>query len=173
MQNRRSFSLGRLHLWTFVAALLAGILASLFCTLPSASAAALVVAVFVVLDLRQWPSKRCVGLLAVSYYACALALAVAASFVVLIWFSPASLPKSPLPFFDWLQGWVPAISEAIDFLVRYFLVFAILTLLSFSIAIGYWHKHVQAKWIVLLNVPGMLFISYAAVCITIAAIYER
>jgi hypothetical protein len=87
-------------------------------------------------------------------------------------FPPPTPPRPPLPFFaavyyvvsgGWLADIGKAIGEALNLIIGYFLTFAGLTLLSFVSALYCWRKRPAAKWLVLLNVPGMAFIGYVVV----------
>ena len=130
MESRHSFSTERLHLWALVTALLAAILAVLPGSSLSVVAAVFVVAVYILLDVIALNSRRCRGLLAISYFACGLAYAVAASVGMLILF-----PLPPRPTTDFADR-LEAITEAVAVLFQYLLVFNLLTVVSFSIAVA-------------------------------------
>ncbi len=166
MKNDRSFSIRRLHLWMLVASLFAAIQTSHPCTVLSATGGTFVAVMLVCIDAITPQKRRCLGALACSFFACGLAFAVATSFTLLLLFPPKS---PPTPGIDYFMAISKAINDAISTAIAYLLTFSGLTALSFGTAIYSWRTRTAAKWLVLVNTPGMLLIVYVTLVIAMAA----
>ena len=83
-------------------------------------------------------------------------------------FPPPAPPKPVLTFLEFasqlasgaiIHEFATGLARAIQLIVNYFLTFAGLTLVSFVTAIAGWQKP-GSQWLVMLNLPGLAFITY-------------
>ena len=125
----------------------------------SVAASVLVTTAFVAFDVLAPLSIRCRNLLALSYFACGLAFAIAASFGMLL----LSPPPNPQPTTNLLE----ALGKAFALVFSYLFVFGLFTTASFAIAVAHWRQQRAAKWLVLINVPGVLITAHVFVLIPI------
>lgn len=146
-------------LWTFVAAILALTLTLLECTAVPACGASLVLAIFVLLDATRPQDRRYRGSLAFSYFALAIAWGLVVAF-----FLPASEPLRPPPVATSSEEVVNLDDPLVEGLLKgvfqlaaYILAFVLFTLASSLLAIFDHLRGARAKWLLILNLPGLLF----------------
>jgi hypothetical protein len=155
----------RIWLWTLYVAIFAAVFSVLPATKLSFGAASMTAFLFIAVDVL-FPSRwRCPGLLALSFFACGLAYAVATGFFVLEQYPPPATPKPQLPFWAGLYHLVSgqflrdigdAIAAALAILIYYTMAVVACTVVSTLVALFTLGRHWQSKWILLLNAPGIL-----------------
>lgn len=167
----------RFFQWIVVVAFLSLLVTSLPYTWISLLGAELLLGVFMLIDLSLEKRDRYQGCLAFSYFACGLAFAIACSFILVLCFppeyplQPRREPMTLLESFAYIfsGGFLldigQALAQVLGTIIIYLFYFTVFTLLSFGTAIVGWRKHPSAKWLMLLNSPGMALISYLVVMI--------
>lgn len=103
---------------------------------------------FAVVDLFKAKSGQMPRSLIISYFTTAISFAIAVSFVVLLVFhEPAS---------EHSENLLIEIGLVIVVVALHFFSVGLLSAVGFVIAVVGWRKHPRAKWLTLLNIPGLL-----------------
>jgi hypothetical protein len=153
-------SIRRIMLWTFFVAIFSTVFSSLPTDAKSFWPGAAVVLVVVALDGLCPSKRRCAGMLALSFFACGLAYAVAACFFgIVVHPSPALIQQS--------RTLLEAIALAFAIVFQYAGTIAICTVVSSLIALHRLRSNSHSKWLLLLNVPGILLTGW--LCFVILA----
>jgi hypothetical protein len=162
---RPQFGTKRLFLWMLFFSLYSTVFSVLPATTLSFSIATCVAATFVVLDALLPLQYRFAGFLGISYFTCGLAFAIAAGFWSLVFFPPMTPPKPPMPFWTGLYHLVSGgvyrdFLQEIAIVAHYTMTILCCTFISVVIALARLRRERAAKWLLLLNSPGLLFTAY-------------
>lgn len=147
-----TFSIRRVQFWTLFYALLTGFLISHPCTTLSAIGATIVGTLFVIIDACVAENRRYRGMLALSYFACVMALAIGTSLTL----STIFPPQLPLGLFQLLK----AFDENMKTAATYLIYGSGLTLFSVATALYYSGEGTRPRWLLAMNVPGIACIGY-------------
>ncbi|MBM4000517.1 MAG: hypothetical protein FJ297_13435 [Planctomycetes bacterium] len=161
------FTLRRLPLWLlFVLAI-----AALFSVLPTSSTTlsvvAMVAAAFVAIDVKLKEHFR--GRLGISYFACALSYVVLSGLVTILHFPPVPPlgPRTPFgarPADHWSDVFLREVWEELAFFLVTLYVYQIVAMacafVSTTVALLCWRHNREAKWLLVMNIPGIILVLY-------------
>lgn len=160
MNQHPQISIQRIMRWTLFVAIFATVFSSLPAVAKSFWPGAAVLLAVVALDGLCPPQWRCAGMLALSFFACGLAYAVAACFFgIVVHPPPAPLLQS--------RTLLEAIALAFAIVFQYAVTIAICTVISSLIALHCFRSSWHSKWLLLLNTPGILLTGWLCVVILV------
>ena len=172
MTHAPQFTTARLLLWMLYFATFATFFSLLPATSLSFSVATCSAVVFAVVDIQS--NKHFRGWLGITYFACALAYVVAIGFVTLLLFPPTLPPKPPLPFWaglyhlvsgDFVRDIAQEIVAAIVLISHYIMTVIVCTLVSTGVALVFVRRQRKARWLLLMNTPGILLSIYVVTAV--------
>jgi hypothetical protein len=162
----------RFFVWTTFVAVFLGCF-SWLPTTPTAFGIAIALAVLsLAIDVLVLTRNNLNDALAVAFFSYSISISVLAAYLAMCYLPDSSPPSPPVPFLhmvylmisgELIQQFADAIGQLARLVMLYFWTFCISTLASATIALLYCKRDRGARWLLLANIPALLFLCYVAI----------